>query len=60
MKKEIGACNRLQSLEGIEGWTMDLLCRVLGWSADEVQVHLTKARQDHWNPNIHAYDYMEA
>lgn len=37
---------------------MGLLCRVLGWSADEVQVHLTKARQDHWNPSIHTYDYI--
>lgn len=58
MQKEIGAWNQLQSLEGIEGWSMGLLTRVLGWSPEEVQVHVAKARKDHCNPAIHSYVFL--
>ncbi|BDD57552.1 hypothetical protein MPDQ_007446 [Monascus purpureus] len=53
--KELGAWNRIQSLEGFEAWTMGMFTRVLGWSPEEVQVHLARARQDIRNPDIHAY-----
>lgn len=58
MQKEIGAWNLLQSLEGIDGWSMSLFTRVLGWSPEEVQVHLARARKDHRNPAIHSYTVM--
>lgn len=34
---------------------MGMFTRVLGWSPEEVQVHLAGARQDIRNPDIHAY-----
>lgn len=58
MQKEIGAWNQLQALDGIEGWTMGLLTRVLGWSPEAVQVHLAGTRKDLRNPAIHAYTIM--
>ncbi|TQB76014.1 hypothetical protein MPDQ_001216 [Monascus purpureus] len=53
--KELGAWNQLQAMEGLEGWTMAPFCRVLGWSLEEVQVHLAGAQKDYCDPNIHAY-----
>ncbi|BDD61381.1 hypothetical protein MPDQ_001215 [Monascus purpureus] len=53
--KELGAWHQIQALEGIEAWTMGLFTRVLGWSPEEVQVHLAKARKDIQNPDLHGY-----
>lgn len=53
--KEIGAWNQLQALEGVEGWSMGLLSRVMGWSPAKVHVHLAQTRKDFRNPSIHAY-----
>lgn len=55
VQKELGAWNQLQAMEGLEGWTMAPFCRVLGWSLEEVQVHLAGAQKDYCDPNIHAY-----
>lgn len=37
---------------------MGLLTRGHGWSPEEVQVHLARARKDYRNPAIHAYVTM--
>ncbi|KAI9806072.1 MAG: hypothetical protein M1833_004479 [Piccolia ochrophora] len=52
--KQIGTFNMLNLLEGIEGFSMALFTRVLGWTAEEVQVLIAKVRKDCSNPNIHA------
>jgi len=54
-QKEIGAWNKLQAFEGVEGWTMALLTRVLGWPTEKVQLHLSGVRKDYRDPKIHAY-----
>lgn len=53
--KELGRYNRLQWEEGIEGWSMMLLTKLLGWSRVEVEVYLMKMRQGLRDPKIHAY-----
>ncbi|KIX08874.1 uncharacterized protein Z518_03531 [Rhinocladiella mackenziei CBS 650.93] len=53
--KELGHYNRLQWEEGIEGWTMMLLTKILGWSREEVEVYLARMRSGLRNPRIHAY-----
>ena len=40
--------------EGLEGFSLALFTRSLGWSVDEVQVLLSKARKDMGDRNIHA------
>ncbi|PGH14485.1 hypothetical protein AJ79_02978 [Helicocarpus griseus UAMH5409] len=56
--KEIGAWNNLQSLEGVEGWSMALLTRDGRMSPEEVQRHLVEVRKDMANPAIHAYYHL--
>lgn len=53
--KEIGLWNQLHWQEGIEGWSLALLTRVLGWSYTEVQVYLGKMREALRDRKIHAY-----
>jgi hypothetical protein len=55
LQKEIGAWNKIQAFEGVEGWTMALLTRVLGWSTEKVRQHLDGVRKDYRNPAIHSY-----
>jgi len=52
--KIIGAWNLLNVLEGIEGFTMGLFTRVLGWKAEEVHLLLADVRKELRNPEIHA------
>ncbi|KAF3482146.1 uncharacterized protein GIQ15_04905 [Arthroderma uncinatum] len=53
--KEIGAWNQLQAMEGMEGWSMALLTRIMGWSEEKVREHLVKLKRDYLDPKIHAY-----
>ncbi|KFY44981.1 hypothetical protein V494_01234 [Pseudogymnoascus sp. VKM F-4513 (FW-928)] len=53
--RQVGEWNRLHWQEGIEGWSMALLTRVLGWSYIEVQAYLGKLRQALKDPELHAY-----
>jgi hypothetical protein len=50
----LGTWNILQILQGLEGFTMALFTRVLGWSAEEIQVLLALVRKDLRNSKIHA------
>lgn len=54
--KEVGAFNLVQLREGLEGFSLALFTRILGWSNEEVQVLLSKVRKDMDNKNIHAQD----
>lgn len=40
---------------GLEGFSLGLFTRVLGWSAEEVQVFIAKVRKDFANTKIHSY-----
>ena len=53
--KEVGRWHLLEAHQGIEGWTVALFTRILGWSAEEVQVFLAKVRQGFGDRSIHAY-----
>ncbi|KAH0559496.1 hypothetical protein GP486_003987 [Trichoglossum hirsutum] len=52
--KEMGAYNLFQRLENLEGITLALFTRFLGWTSQEVFVFLTDVRKDLKNPKIHA------
>lgn len=53
--REIGRWNALNILEGIDGWTMALFTRVLGWDPTSVHALLGKVRQEVQDQEIHAY-----
>ncbi|KAL2836750.1 S-adenosyl-L-methionine-dependent methyltransferase [Aspergillus pseudodeflectus] len=53
--QQLGLYNRLQWVEGIEGWCMYLLTNVLRWTREEVEVYLAKMRKGLQDPTIHAY-----
>jgi hypothetical protein len=44
--------------DGMEGFVLAPLTRVLGWRESEVQVLLAQVRQELKNPAIHAYYNM--
>lgn len=55
--KEIGTYNLVQTLTGLEAFTLRLFCNVLGWAEEEVTVLLAGVRNELKNPRIHAiYD----
>jgi hypothetical protein len=51
--KELGICNLAQILDGLEAFSLRLLCDVGGWSMQEVNVLLAKVRQEVKDPKIH-------
>ncbi|MCJ1367644.1 hypothetical protein MMC16_006778 [Acarospora aff. strigata] len=53
--KEIGRWHLLECFEGIEGWAMALLTRVMGWSINEVHVFLAEVRKGLKSSKVHAY-----
>ena len=44
----------MQLKEGLEGFSLVLFTRILGWSPEEVQVMLSKVRKDLEDRSIHA------
>ena len=58
LQKECGAFNLVQLKEGIEGFSLTLFTRVLGWSVEEIQVLLSKVRKDLEDRNIHSQNDM--
>ena len=48
----------MQLNEGLEGFSLALFTRVLGWRPDEVQVLLSKVSKDLNDKNIHAQNDM--
>jgi hypothetical protein len=53
--KEIGMWTLANIDAGVEGISMALLTRGLGWTMEEVQVFLVDVRKDMRNKSIHSY-----
>lgn len=53
--KEIGRWHLLECYEGIEGWAMALLTRVMGWTFEEVQLFLAEVRTAFKDCRVHGY-----
>jgi len=53
--KEMGLWCRENILQGVDGFSLALYTRGLGWSKEEVNVHLVDVRNDIKDPKIHSY-----
>lgn len=53
--KELGEWSKLNTEGLLEGLSMALFTRCLGWTAEEVSVFLVDVRKDLNDPKIHAY-----
>ncbi|ETN40029.1 uncharacterized protein HMPREF1541_04304 [Cyphellophora europaea CBS 101466] len=51
--KEIGTINMVQFLDGLEGFTMAMFTKILGWSVEEIQVLLAGVRKDAMRKDVH-------
>ncbi|KAL2119971.1 hypothetical protein VTJ04DRAFT_6932 [Mycothermus thermophilus] len=54
-QKEIGSMQLVNNLEGIDGITIGVFTRVLGWKKEDVDKLLVDVKKDLANKNIHAY-----
>ncbi|KAF9768162.1 hypothetical protein IL306_014570 [Fusarium sp. DS 682] len=53
--KELGEWSNLNTSDLLEGLSMALFTRFLGWTPEEVRVFLIDVRKDLNNPKVHAY-----
>ncbi|EFQ24904.1 methyltransferase domain-containing protein [Colletotrichum graminicola] len=53
--KECGLINLMQTLEGLEGFTLRMFTSVLGWTKEEVIVLLAEVRRELKTRTFHAY-----
>jgi hypothetical protein len=53
--KEIGMWQLANTDNGLEGWTLALFTRGLGWTQEKALALCAKVRNDIRNPKIHAY-----
>ncbi|PGH28423.1 hypothetical protein GX50_08839 [[Emmonsia] crescens] len=53
--KEVGKFYYLECLQGLDGWALALLTRVMGWDVAEVHVLLAKFREAMADRSIHSY-----
>jgi hypothetical protein len=53
--KTVGLWNQANTLDGLEGFSLAIFTRVLGWQPEEVLVFLIKVREDTRNRKIHNY-----
>jgi hypothetical protein len=53
--KEVGRWQMANLLGGLEGFSLALFIKHLGWSREELEVFLASVREDIKNPEIHAY-----
>lgn len=51
--KEVGMCNLIQTLAGLEGFSIRMLCSVGGWTIEEAQVLLAQVREEMKRPGMH-------
>jgi len=53
--KELGRLMQINMSEGLEGFSMALFTRILGWSAQEVKELLVDVEKDIKNTDYHIY-----
>ena len=53
--KEVGKFQLLAHVEGLEGISLGLMTRQLGWKADEVKVLMAKVRPELKDRSVHSY-----
>ncbi|KAK3360550.1 S-adenosyl-L-methionine-dependent methyltransferase [Lasiosphaeria hispida] len=53
--REVGALYLAQMLEGLEGFSLRLMCDVLGWKAEEVRELMAKVRSEFVSGKQHIY-----
>ena len=53
--KEVGLFQLAGMLEGMEGLTLGLWTRYLGWSEKEIAVTLAQVRKEWRNPKVHSW-----
>ncbi|KAK1584957.1 methyltransferase domain-containing protein [Colletotrichum navitas] len=53
--KDLGMCNLIQLLDGLEGFSLRLLCGALGWTKEEVLVLLAGVRKEMKSGKLHGY-----
>ena len=53
--RETGAFQLVAMLEGVQGLTIALWTRFLGWSEEEVEVFLAKIRTEFRDRSVHSY-----
>lgn len=52
-KRQIGAINMMQMLDGLEAFTLNLFTKCLGWSPEQVQLFLKDVREDARKRSVH-------
>ncbi|KAL0930848.1 uncharacterized protein CTRU02_213583 [Colletotrichum truncatum] len=53
--KDLGMCNLVQLLAGLEAFTFRVFCEVLGWPKEKVLAMLAKVREELKSDAFHAY-----
>jgi hypothetical protein len=53
--KEIGRFQAIQAAQAIESYTPQIFSNVLGWSQEEIQVFVAKAKNEIKDPSVHLY-----
>ncbi|KAK1984506.1 methyltransferase domain-containing protein [Colletotrichum cereale] len=53
--KDVGMCELIQLLDGLEGFSLKLLCGALGWTKEEVLVLLAGVRKELKSGKVHSY-----
>ncbi|CAJ0550954.1 Ff.00g108840.m01.CDS01 [Fusarium sp. VM40] len=53
--KEIGRFQAIQAAQAIESYTPQIFSNVLGWSQEEIQVFMAKAKNEIKDPSVHLY-----
>jgi hypothetical protein len=55
--KKVGLFESVNLQEGLEGLTMMVFTRALGWSPERVQVFLAEVRKQVRDPSVHGYHF---
>ena len=53
--KQLGTWSRANLLDGLEGFSLRLMCEVLKWKPEEVEVMLAGVRKRLMSPDCHGY-----
>lgn len=56
--KELGIWARAHADSGLEDWCLAPLTGLLGWTYEEVQVHIGRAKQELWDRKRHLWHEM--